>query len=79
MKAKWIERPSVSGGHWYELPGHAHVGRDAGGSWVWAAFYLESPGMTEGGGSSPEECMRAAEAAIRAHARRLLELVGEEP
>ena len=73
MGKAWTERGSMRSGVWYQIPGIAHVSRDRGGAWTWVAL------GEEGGGASPEECMRAAEAAIRAHARRLLELVGEEP
>lgn len=64
-------------------PGHNAIAsvHAMGGRHIWHAYHPEpeTPPYAEGWADTPDEAKDAAEAAIRAHARRLLELVGEEP
>lgn len=82
-KAKWTGRTRLyligpgEPGHNAIATVHAYDGRRH----FWCAYHPEpeTPPHAEGWAASVDEAKAAAEAAIRAHARRLLELVGEEP
>lgn len=74
MKAKWTKQlPTYTLGD----PLRAEVW-PWGASWRWNAVFCDLADESYGMAATDEEAMSSAEAAIRAHARRLLEMVGEE-
>ena len=80
-RAKWEpeEHAARPGRVIHALGAHAEAVPDPDGGWHWIAFYCDLADHAEGWAATLDEAKAAAEAAIRSHARRLLDLVGEEP